>query len=86
MSGNVARVLNKCAKLSLKESALLRVSKNAMSALQRRLENATLKTIVFPMVSFVLKCPLCSVKMCPKRSVGMNLDSPVNRFSKKKLG
>ena len=51
MSGNADRFLNKCATLSLKEWALLIVSKNAklsesallkLSALRRRLEKATL--------------------------------------------
>ena len=59
MTGNVARFLNKCAILSLKESVLLRVLKNAnlqlsesallkmsVSALQIRLENATLLTLL----------------------------------------
>jgi len=44
------------------------------------------KTILSAMVSIVLKCPLCNAIMCPKKSVGMNLDSPVNRFPRKRLG
>ena len=83
------QVAEKGAIRSLKELALLGVSKNAKlrvseSALQRRLDNAT--GLVNNPVCNGIYCAQCSAMMCPKKSVGMNLDSPVNRFPRKRLG